>query len=244
MKRFLILLTFSIVSLWLTQNVLAVTDQEKHYLSFGYALINFTPNKKLDGYFGKDSQRSLNGFFAEYSYSFHGARTLPLYGEVGANLQMGFYSKEKNISSSLYKSIYKTQLMAVSLPISAGWRFKLSDSFSLQPFLGIDPKFNVMIRSKSTYNKAYFNAYKNWGIKESDDAYQWKNHLSDDKKTGMGSSENVWESIQFGWHIGLSGIYGKAKYSVRYGSDFIPAYSHGKKRINSSSLFVGIGFLF
>lgn len=206
----------------------------------------FTPNNHAEKYYGDDKNRKLNGLIIEYARCFHFTKNMPFYGEVGVNYQAGFYSKEEEfaIGHKQYTMFNKIQNMTISLPINVGYRIQLTNNANLQPYVGIDMKFNIRLRSKTTFDKYYFTDMKILGIKDSDAAYQWKNHLSDDKESGMGSSNQVWNDFQLGWHIGVAFNWGSTRLGIRYGTDFIPAYKYKKDRINSSALTAAIGFYF
>ncbi len=214
-------------------------------LNLSYDLTTFKANDEIPGYFGPDEDsRKLNGFGVEYLYGVQLTKSIPFYGELGLRFHMGFWNNEEytRILNNSYKETSKMQYMTIAMPINFGYRIEFTDQLSLQPYVGINLKFNVMARTKTTYDEAYFKDFKEYGIHKYDDAYDWISYLSDKKEGGMGSTDNTWEIFQVGWHAGLGFNLGDLYLGVNYGTDFIPVFNYKKAHVNTSTLNVTLGF--
>lgn len=235
------LFTFNVRALEIDTDV--KSNAEKNYrLGITYNRSTFTPNKDLEGYFGRDvDSRSLNGIGLEWHAAWQIIKNVPFYGEVGLEGQFGWFSKTEKIDfpKKYYTGTDKMQNLTFSIPVGVSFRLNFTNNFSIQPLIGIDMKFTAMLRKKVDYNDSY---KKDFNLDRK--VTEWKNMLSDDKDTGMGNSKACWESFQVGWHAGANINWGDMYVGVTYGTDFIPAFKYEDSKIASSTLKVSLGTYF
>lgn len=233
----------------------AAPDEKANHLNAGYNLTTFAPNK----HFGGDSD-NLHGFYIEYTRSFFFSKATRFYGEAGLNLQCGFYDKKesetyRDEAGKKDKWTIRTQVQNITaaIPLNVGYSIRCSEQFSIAPYLGLNLKLNVMLRDRISDNKDYLINSGILGFRGD----QWHDLFSDNKYTGaagqrfnrlegfeISTYENTWERFQLGWHVGVVLDWKNARIGVRYGTDFLPAYHHGKNRVNTSNLTVGLGWNF
>ncbi len=85
------------------------------------------------GYHSVDIEdASLNGISAEYTYNINVVKTLPLYVEVGG--------------AFAYTSGDDFKLMNIAVPVNLGYKFNITDSFSIMPYTGFGFKYNLSFK--------------------------------------------------------------------------------------------------
>jgi len=182
---------------------------------------------------------STNGFSLKYLHGFSLSASLPMYIEAGLNFNYNFHSAEDDEGYS----VTKFQHSALAIPVNFAYKFNVTETVAIKPFLGLNFKINTSTKSRMELTDKFLDDYKELtgqrydGETESD----WQNFFD---KDDMGSKDATWNRFQLGWHIGVDFQFNKFLIGVNYGTDFIPAYKYKKYKVNSSTLNVGIGFCF
>lgn len=195
---------------------------------------------------GVKDQKSVatNGFGLNYIHGFSLSSSLPMFLEVGGNVNFNFYGKSERPEGAENDHKYQFQNINLQIPVNYTWRFNVVEDFTIAPYAGINFKFNFMQRKRSYYDSK----------DTSDDDKKWTNLMSDKEDGGVGSKDLTWNMFQMGWQVGVNFQYTNWVLGVQYGTDFIPAYSHtfkgeeGKKdyksRINTGNLKLSVGYCF
>ena len=171
-------------------------------------------------YYGNDKEQnpsfSTNGLGLNYVHGFGLSKTLPMFLEVGGNINFGFYNNKEAMLEDGYKFEYKEQFQNINLtiPVSFAWKFGISDNFYITPYTGINFKLNFLSKMREG---ATADGKTVWT--------DWVNMLKEDKENGV-EKEAVWNVFQMGWHIGATFGWKQFSLGLQYGVDFIPAYSH------------------
>ena len=190
----------------------------------------------------KDNNFSTNGFGIDYIHGFSLSNSLPMFVELGGNINFNFYSNTE--TEEYYKYTQKFQNINLQVPVNFAWRFNVTDGFSIKPYAGINFKLNFVSQTKSIWEDTED------GEKEEDD---WINCFDKGEKH-MDGSDYTWNRFQMGWQIGVGFQYKPLYLGVQYGTDFIPAYSHkfkgedGEKdvtpRISNGNLKIVVAYSF
>lgn len=209
-----------------------------------------------------DDDVTGNGLSIKYIHGFSVSKSLPMFVETGLNLSFGFGSTDL---SDGYDDKYdgdinkKWQFAHLSIPVNFAYRFNVSETVAIKPFIGLNLKFNLLGRYKTAISGDYkdyiddlIDDYKKYtGEKKdySDFGYDtWHNLFSKDEEKGMGDKDSTWNRFQMGWHIGVDFQFNKFFIGLNYGTDFIPAFKYDKNKadvkINSQTFNLGIGVLF
>ncbi|MBD5225735.1 MAG: outer membrane beta-barrel protein [Bacteroidales bacterium] len=233
-----------------------LSAQDYNRISLSYDNTRFSLNKDyreileaIDG----DSSFSTNGFGLNYIHGFSLSKNLPMFLEIGGNVNFNFYSKTEAWKPDFdYNEDYefdlrdvKSQFQNINLqvPVNFTWRFNVVEDFTIAPYVGLNFKLNFVSKMRS---------YTEWEGEEVDkEDKEWTNLFSSDKDN-MGSKDLTWNRFQMGWHVGVNFQYTKWNLGVQYGTDFIPAYSHKfeedgwstKPAINTGNLKLSVGYTF
>lgn len=228
----------------------AVMAENYNRVGISYDNTHYGYNKE---YRGDDPTTgfSTNGFGLNYIHGWQ-ITSMPLYLEAGLNFNMNFYGKKdikEQYDDFWYQGKENFQNMNFQVPVNIGYRFMVAnDLVGIQPFVGLNFKLNLV--SKSKYSMDSNDAdYKYDG--------EWLNYFSSDEKN-MGSSDATWNRFQMGWQIGVTFSYKPVFFTVQYGTDFIPAYSHkfeyidedlgltvkSTPKINTGNLKLTVGYTF
>ena len=202
----------------------------------GYNRIGLSYNNtsyRFSGYKGaSDHNFSVNGFGIDYAHGFGLSRSLPMFIEVGGNVNFNFGNMFEDKNGSDYE-IDRIQDINLQVPVNYVYRFDISDYFSIAPYAGVNFKLHLMTRTR--YEEKY------QGEKETE---EW-NSLYD--KDFMGE-EGTWNRFQMGWQIGVNFQYSAFSLGVQYGTDFIPTFSYNedgyKEKINNGNLKLTLGYNF
>lgn len=184
-----------------------------------YNMVGLSYNNTSYGYndaYGKehkDNNFSTNGFGIDYIHGFSVSKSLPMFVEVGGNVNFNFYSETEKEDG--YKDTNKFQNINLQVPVNFAWRFNIIEEFSIKPYVGLNFKLNFVSKSKSIWEDPD-------GEKEET---EWLNYFDKGEKH-MESSDYTWNRFQMGWHIGVGFQYKPFYLGVQYGTDFIHAYSH------------------
>ena len=91
---------------------------------------------------------STPGFGLGFIKGIELSKTKPLFLELGANAN--FLFKKADISEDEdYKLTAKYSFLNLAIPVNLAYRFKVSDAFSIQPFAGLNMKFNLLGKCKN-----------------------------------------------------------------------------------------------
>lgn len=172
----------------------------------------------------------LNAFSIGYNRAINLTPSAPLYLEIGAALQYAFYSDEIDLDDYHETKITGSMLTA-KIPVSLLYHVAIPNSdFAIEPFAGIDFKYNIIgtAKSEETYN--YYGETK----KDED-----KIDNIFDKKDCDGHPAN---RFQAGWHVGANFVYKKAFIGISYGQDFSKFHDDIDLKFNTLSATLGCRF--
>ncbi|MDE7097297.1 MAG: outer membrane beta-barrel protein [Muribaculaceae bacterium] len=189
-----------------------------------------------------DMGGSLNGFGLNYIHGFSLSSSLPMFLEVGGNVNFNFgnvlhVEGESYYDDVRYNAKNQLQMIDLQVPVNYVYRFNVADDFSIAPYVGLNFKLNLI--GKVMYIEEIWD----------DDEYQkeedgWFNLYNKDDMDDMGT----WNRFQMGWHVGVGFQYSKFYFGVQYGTDFIPAFSCSdegyKPKVNTGSLKINLGYTF
>lgn len=204
------------------------------YNSIGtsYSLSSF--NGKYEDY-GDEYQKAidnsglsekLNAFSIGYNRAINLTPSTPLYLEVGAALQYAFYSDEEK---EHFK--YTANMLTAKVPVSLLYHVAIPNSdFAIEPFVGIDFKYNIIGTAKREVTYKYNNK-----------TYKDKDKIDNifDKKKCDGHPAN---RFQAGWHVGANFVYKKAFIGISYGQDFSKFHDDIDLKFNTLSATLGCRF--
>lgn len=193
--------------------------------------------------------QNLHGFAIEKLAIFSVSKSFPIFIEtgIGANIGWGKSSFDRIFEISGIKATegkVKQQLTAISLtiPVNVSYKVNINKSLALQPFLGLNLKFNLFGQQKTKIEVADKTIQKevekwnvgdyaeNLGIARTRDMFD---KIDTDK-------DERWRRFQLGWHIGVELTTKDVNFGISYGTDFIKL----AEKINSSTLKVSLGFNF
>lgn len=203
------------------------------YNSIGtsYSLSSF--NNKNEDYgdkYQKEIDKSglsekLNAFSIGYNRAINLTPSAPLYLEVGAALQYAFYSDEVDHLK------YTGNMLTAKVPVSLLYHVAIPNSdFAIEPFAGIDFKYNIIGTAKREVTYKYYGETK----KDED-----KLDNIFDKKDCDGHQAN---RFQAGWHVGANFVYKKAFIGISYGQDFSKFHDDIDLKFNTLSATLGCRF--
>lgn len=202
-------------------------------------------NEKISPDKGDDT--SLNGVGLNWIHGISVSKNLPLYVQTGLDLHLGFWSDEINREDDpedkTYQKIKLTTLNA-AIPVNLAYKINASPSFSIEPLVGLNIKFNIISNTKNSIESEseWLNEKMDgWSKEELEEYFGFKESINNFDKKDTGSKEATWKRFQIGWHIGANFIFSKKYYAgITYGSDFMEI----AKKTNSSTLTVGLGYIF
>lgn len=211
------------------------------YNSIGtsYSLSSF--NNKYEDYgdkYQKEIDKSglsekLNAFSIGYNRAINLTPSAPLYLEIGAALQYAFYSDEAT-EKDHYEEVtlkYTANMLTAKVPVSLLYHVAIPNSdFAIEPFAGIDFKYNIIGTAKREVTYKYYGETK----KDED-----KLDNIFDKKDCDGHQAN---RFQAGWHVGANFVYKKAFIGISYGQDFSKFHDDIDLKFNTLSATLGCRF--
>lgn len=169
----------------------------------------------------------LNAFSIGYNRAINLTPSTPLYLEVGAALQYAFYSDETTDHDVEVTLKFTTNMLTAKVPVSLLYHIDIPNSdFAIEPFVGIDFKYNIIGTAKRTYK--YYGKTKKDKI---DNIF--------DKKKCDGHQAN---RFQAGWHVGANFVYKKAFIGISYGQDFSKFHDDIDLKFNTLSATLGCRF--
>lgn len=207
------------------------------YNSIGtsYSLSSF--NDRYDDY-GDEYQKAidnsglsekLNAFSIGYNRTINLTPSAPLYLEIGAALQYAFYSDDYSDDYSNYYYKFTGSMLTAKVPVSLLYHVAIPNSdFTIEPFAGIDFKYNIIGTAKAKSENTYNNK-----------TYEEKIDNIFDKKDCDGHQAN---RFQAGWHVGANFVYKKAFIGISYGQDFSKFHDDIDLKFNTLSATLGCRF--
>lgn len=167
----------------------------------------------------------LNAFSIGYNRAINLTPSTPLYLEIGAALQYAFYSDEVDHLK------YTGNMLTAKVPVSLLYHVAIPNSdFAIEPFAGIDFKYNIIGTAKREVTYKYYGETK----KDED-----KLDNIFDKKDCDGHQAN---RFQAGWHVGANFVYKKAFIGISYGQDFSKFHDDIDLKFNTLSATLGCRF--
>lgn len=171
---------------------------------------------------------NLNAFTIGYNRAINLTPSAPLYLEIGAALQYAFYSDEVDEEVTLK---YTGNMLTAKVPVSLLYHVAIPNSdFAIEPFAGIDFKYNIIGTAKREVTYKYYGETK----KDED-----KLDNIFDKKDCDGHQAN---RFQAGWHVGANFVYKKAFIGISYGQDFSKFHDDIDLKFNTLSATLGCRF--
>ena len=228
----------------------SASAEDYNRVAISYDNTHFGYNKDYKADEDEDPSFSTNGFGLNYIHGFSLSNSLPMFLEVGGNVNFNFYSNTGEFKFGGETEKYKSQFQNINLqvPVNFVWRFNVVEDFTIAPYVGLNFKLHFVSKTR-----AYMDG--DWEDKaEEDEAKEWTNLFSDSKDKGVGDKDFTWNRFQMGWHVGATFQYTQWSLGVQYGTDFIPAYSHTfkaeeggkdfKPAINTGNLKLSVGYTF
>lgn len=162
--------------------------------------VSYNASSMMFDYKGAENV-SFPGFSLGYMKGFSVSNKLPFYVEAGAALQ--FRSHKEDMSDPDYEETVKQNFFSLNIPVNFVYKWNINEDFSLDPFVGIDLRFNLSGKEKYTYKDEYDEIDESYSLFSKDD---------------MGGEP--YKRFQAGWHIGVGANYKAFNLSISYGSDF------------------------
>lgn len=190
------------------------TDTEDYNrVSITYNNIDLSPDGG-DGF-------GLNGVGVDYIHGFSLSSELPLFIETGAKFTAAFHSE--SLDDGYEDFDMKYTFMSLAVPVNVAYKFAIGEDMSIQPYAGLNFKFNVVGKIKASYD----GDSESWSVFDKDDM--------DELEMG-----DTWKRFQLGWHIGAGLNYKQFYVGLSYGTDFIKI----AKKTNTGTFAVGVGYNF
>ncbi|WP_295728281.1 outer membrane beta-barrel protein [uncultured Muribaculum sp.] len=228
-------------------------------VAVSYDHTNYGFNKDLKGEEDGIKGFGLNGFGLNYIHGFGLSESLPMFLEVGGNVNFNFGSKDwgdKVESEGFYVLPQrKFQNINLQVPVNFVYRFDMADGVSIAPYVGLNFKLHLTEKFKTKIDTNIpESALEAAGYSKDDLESDWFSVLSKDDMAKCYDVEKdeaddlTWNRFQMGWHVGVGCNYQKYYLGVQFGTDFIPAYSYSgdgyKPKVNTTNLKVSLGYTF
>ena len=214
-------------------NRVGLSYNSDHY---GYNKEFYGNNKEDDPSF------SSHGIGLNYLHGFSLHKTLPMYLEVGGNLNFGFKNSNEDMIVEGVKLNYKNQFQNINLtvPVSFAWKFNVAKNFYITPYTGINFKFNFVTQEREG---ATVDGKTVWT--------DWVNVLKENEDYDIEKGD-TWNVFQMGWHLGATFGWKQFSLGLQYGVDFIPAYNTTFKyeglnatyKVNTTNFKLTLGYDF
>ncbi|MBE6340074.1 MAG: hypothetical protein E7069_04980 [Bacteroidales bacterium] len=95
---------------------------------------------------------STPGFGLGFIKGIELSKTKPLFLELGANANF-LFKKADYSEGEDYKLTTKYSFLNLAIPVNLAYRIKVSDAFSIQPFAGLNLKFNLLGKCKNEFEE-------------------------------------------------------------------------------------------
>lgn len=189
-----------------------------------------------------DDADATNGLAIDYIHGFSISKTLPMFIETGLGASFGFWGDTNDESYSDADVKYRFSQISLAVPVNFAYKFNINNDFSIQPYIGLNFKFNVYANLKTKFDcddNDLQDEIDDMSDKEFESAFGVPRDMSMFDKDYVGK-DGQWKRFQLGWHIGV-GVNFKALYvGLSYGTDFMAIC----KKHNTSNFKVGVGFNF
>lgn len=223
-----------------------VPEFQYHRVSFSYA----------PEFIGGET---VSGIAFGYTYGANCSRTYPFFFEIGMSLNYNFKTFDGAFGYSMvsvddlddldkYLNMdyddflnqdwdhtsdlkMKFNMLSWNIPINFGYRYSINENLSIDPYIGLNFKFNILAQG-DIESKANDNDYLNNAASDIINDMGSINFLNKDDMMGM-----QWKTFQMGWHIGAGVNYKRLYLGLRYGTDFIKI----AEGTNSSNFYLSLG---
>lgn len=189
-----------------------------------------------------DDADATNGFAIDYIHGFSVSKTLPIFVETGIGANFGFWGDTNDESYSDADLKYRFTQISMAIPVNVAYKFNINENFSIQPYLGLNFKFNLYANMNWKFDCEDSELQDDIDDLSDDDfeeTFGFPRNMSMFDKDYLGK-DGQWKRFQLGWHVGV-GVNIKALYiGLSYGTDFMPIC----KKHNTSNFKVGLGFNF
>ena len=212
-------------------SVLSMDTESYNRIYVGYSPFNAK-------YKGDNNAKDLkmNGFTAGYLHGFSLSEKLPLFLEVGGNIQY-FMGKQDGeiVHNDLYVEKTKSKYSLLSLNIPVNLAYKLSfaaNTLGVTPFVGLNFRANLMGKQKieATYSSQSMDC----------------SLFDDSTETAMGDA--AWKRFQVGFNAGVNLNYKAFSLGVYYTADFMPIskakVENKEEKLNVGITTISLGFSF
>ncbi len=207
------------------------TDWNGIYFQYNPSWFTFNVSDTDNEYF--------HGFTLGYVKSIPVAgKNLPLFLEVGGNLQYGLYSESRTVNKKQSGVTVKAEasdkihMLSLNVPVNFGYSIKLSDGLALNPYIGLKLRLNLMGLETIKGTVQVGNAKQT----ESETV-----NLYSSSEENMGDSELTWNRFQIGWQFGTKLIVSNSLFvEAGFGTDF----SRIAKHTRTMSVNLGFGYMF
>ena len=207
MRKFKCLLLLAFIGL--TTSAFAQND----YTGYNRIYVGYTGVNAKWSADGESVSQKFPGFSVGYLRGISLTQKVPLYLEVGGEIDFNRYSESEEGLD------YKETLLGLKIPVSLVYRLNINENFSISPLFGFDFRLNLMGKGKYEYDG------------ESED---W-NLFDDDEMDG-----EAYKRFQAGWHIGVGFDYKALHFGVDYGTSFNEITE--KVKLATTSVTVGYNF--
>ena len=195
--------------------------------SYGGLYLQYNPTWLVSNYDNVETTY-VNGFTLGYFRSIGiGGDNVPLFLEVGGNLNYGFHTESQTIIGVKVRST--DHLLSLNVPVNFGYSIRLGDNLALNPYVGIRMRLNLLGVEKTTMGDQS-NTINLYSRDDMDDAR--------------------WNRFQIGGQIGAKMIISESFFvEAAYNIDFMPIQNFAvpggkdyKARTHGATL--GFGFVF
>lgn len=150
---------------------------------------------------------------------------VPLYLEVGGEIDFNRYKTDLYDDYDEPTYDYKETIFALKIPVSLAYRLNINDNFSITPRFGFDFRLNLTGKAKLEAEGESLD----WGLFDDAEMLEYHNF-----------AEKGYNRFQAGWHIGVGFDYKAIHVGVDYGTSFNEIYD--KVKLATTSVSVGWNF--
>lgn len=175
--------------------------------------LNIVPYDYNNAFNGGDKENPTfvaRGAGLNYIHGFGLSKKLPMFLEVGGNINYNTHTWSEKQSSNINLTQFSN--LNIRIPLNFAWKFQLDYISSITPYAGINFKFNCMTQ--------YREGFKLRGKAE------WLHWVSLLKKSEKLDDANVWNVFQVGWQVGANYNLSRFYIGLEVGYDFLPVYDH------------------
>lgn len=154
---------------------------------------------------------STNGVGLNWIHGISISKNVPLYIQTGLDLHVGFWSDENKLEQYSDDTYLKKKLTTLNaaIPVNLAYKFNVSPSFSIEPLVGLNVKFNILSNQKNSVDTESERLKdqmedEDWDKEEFEKVFGVKESINNFDKKDTGSKEATWKRFQIGWHIGAN----------------------------------------